>query len=54
MVRRGASAHMKQWGLIIDVARCTNCQNCVLATKDEYIGNTFLPDFPGCPPVPES
>jgi Fe-S-cluster-containing dehydrogenase component len=34
---------MTQWNLIIDVARCENCNNCVLATKDEYVGN----DFPG-------
>jgi Fe-S-cluster-containing dehydrogenase component len=29
--------------LIVDIARCTGCNNCVLATKDEHIGN----DFPG-------
>lgn len=34
---------MKKWNLIIDVARCENCNNCALATKDEHIGN----DFPG-------
>ena len=34
---------MSQWNLIIDVARCENCNNCVLANKDEYVGN----DFPG-------
>jgi Fe-S-cluster-containing dehydrogenase component len=34
---------MSQWNLIIDVARCSNCANCVLANKDEYVGN----DFPG-------
>lgn len=33
----------KKWNLIIDVARCDNCRNCFLATKDEHIGN----DFPG-------
>lgn len=32
---------MKKWTLIIDVAECTNCQNCTLATMDEYIGNDF-------------
>ena len=31
----------KGWYLIIDVASCENCYNCVLATKDEYIGNEF-------------
>lgn len=34
---------MKKWNLVIDVARCENCNNCALATKDEHIGN----DFPG-------
>jgi Fe-S-cluster-containing dehydrogenase component len=31
------------WQLIIDVAECHNCSNCVLAAKDEFVGN----DFPG-------
>ena len=30
-----------KWNLIVDVARCENCNNCVLATKDELIGNEF-------------
>jgi Fe-S-cluster-containing dehydrogenase component len=34
---------MKKWNLIIDVARCENCNNCMLTTRDEYVGN----DFPG-------
>jgi Fe-S-cluster-containing dehydrogenase component len=34
---------MKKWNLVFDVALCTGCQNCVLAVKDEYVGN----DFPG-------
>lgn len=32
---------MKKWTMIIDVAECTNCQNCTLATMDEYIDNDF-------------
>ena len=32
---------MKKWNLIIDVENCTNCNMCVLATKDEYVGNSF-------------
>jgi Fe-S-cluster-containing dehydrogenase component len=32
---------MNKWALIVDVARCNNCNNCVLATKDEYLGNEF-------------
>ncbi|HEX6705814.1 MAG TPA: 4Fe-4S dicluster domain-containing protein [Albitalea sp.] len=34
---------MNKRALIVDVARCTGCHNCVLATKDEHVGN----DFPG-------
>ena len=29
--------------MIIDVAECTNCNLCTLATMDEYVGN----DWPG-------
>lgn len=32
---------MKKWNLIIDVERCENCYNCVLANKDEHVGNAF-------------
>jgi Fe-S-cluster-containing dehydrogenase component len=32
---------MKKWNLIIDVAKCENCHNCTLATKDEHEGNHF-------------
>jgi len=31
----------KGWYLIIDVAKCENCNSCVVVTKDEYIGNNF-------------
>ena len=34
---------VKKWNMIIDVAECTNCNLCTLATMDEYIGN----DWPG-------
>lgn len=34
---------MNKRALIVDIAKCTGCNNCVLATKDEHIGN----DFPG-------
>ena len=34
---------MSKWNLIIDVAECTNCNNCTLATMDEYVDN----DWPG-------
>jgi Fe-S-cluster-containing dehydrogenase component len=32
---------MSGWALVIDVSLCINCRNCVIATKDEYAGNTF-------------
>jgi len=32
---------MKKWNLIIDVARCMGCHDCVLACQDEYVGNQF-------------
>ncbi len=34
---------MKQWFMVIDVARCENCNNCMLACKDEHVDN----DWPG-------
>jgi Fe-S-cluster-containing dehydrogenase component len=32
---------MDGWNLIVDVALCSNCGNCQLAAKDEYVGNNF-------------
>src|SRR5690242_14671781 len=32
---------MSKWNLIIDVAECTNCNLCTLATMDEYVGNSW-------------
>ncbi len=32
---------MSKWNLIVDVANCTNCNNCVLAVQDEHVGNAF-------------
>lgn len=34
---------MTKRNLIIDIALCHNCNNCVLSTKDEYTGNAFPP-----------
>lgn len=34
---------MSKWNLIINVGKCMNCNNCVIADRDEYVGN----DFPG-------
>jgi hypothetical protein len=39
--RRGGG--MKEWNLIIDAGKYSNCNNCVMAVKDQYLGN----DFPG-------
>lgn len=32
---------MSKWNMIVDVAECTNCQNCTLASFDEYVDNAF-------------
>ena len=34
---------MKKWNMIIDVAKCHDCNNCFLACKDEYVENDFPP-----------
>jgi Fe-S-cluster-containing dehydrogenase component len=34
---------MNKWALIIDVEKCENCNNCLMACKDEHCGN----DWPG-------
>lgn len=34
---------MSKWNLIINVGRCENCYNCVIADRDEHVGN----DYPG-------
>jgi Fe-S-cluster-containing dehydrogenase component len=34
---------MKKWNLIIDVAKCHDCNNCFLACKDEHCDNSFPP-----------
>lgn len=34
---------MKKWNLIVDVARCHDCNDCFLADKDEFVGNDFPP-----------
>lgn len=34
---------MSKWNLIINISRCENCYNCVIASRDEHVGN----DFPG-------
>lgn len=32
---------MKKWNLVVDVAKCFNCNCCALACYDEYRGNEF-------------
>lgn len=32
---------MKKWNLIIDVEKCEDCNNCLLACKDEHVDNEF-------------
>jgi Fe-S-cluster-containing dehydrogenase component len=34
---------MKKWTLIIDVAKCHDCNNCFMACKDEFCDNDHLP-----------
>jgi len=34
---------MKKWRLIIDIARCHDCNDCFLADKDEFVDNEFPP-----------
>ncbi len=34
---------MSAWRFVIDVAKCEDCNNCLLACKDEHVGN----DWPG-------
>jgi Fe-S-cluster-containing dehydrogenase component len=39
----GGKEQMKKWNLVIDVARCHDCNDCFLADKDEFVGNDFPP-----------
>lgn len=34
---------MKQWYMVIDIAICSDCNNCFMGCKDEHVGN----DWPG-------
>jgi Fe-S-cluster-containing dehydrogenase component len=34
---------MKKWNMVIDIARCHDCNNCFLADKDEFVGNAWPP-----------
>ncbi len=39
--REEDEGNMAKWNMIIDVAECTNCNNCTLAAMDEYVGNAW-------------
>ena len=32
---------MDKWNMIIDVALCTNCNNCVVSAQEEFMNNEF-------------
>lgn len=32
---------MKKWNMVIDAAKCEDCNNCFLSCKDEYVDNSF-------------
>jgi len=32
---------MKQWYMVIDVATCQDCNNCLMACKDEHVDNVW-------------
>jgi Fe-S-cluster-containing dehydrogenase component len=34
---------MKQKYIVFDVEKCVGCYNCLMACKDEHVGNTWLP-----------
>jgi len=34
---------MKKWNMVIDLARCHDCNDCFLSDKDEFVGNDFRP-----------
>ena len=34
---------MKKFHIVVDLAKCVGCFNCMLACKDEHVGNEWLP-----------
>ncbi|MDR1571541.1 MAG: oxidoreductase [Clostridiales Family XIII bacterium] len=34
---------MKKWHIVFDVDKCIGCYTCLLACKDEHVGNNWLP-----------
>ncbi|WFU51322.1 4Fe-4S dicluster domain-containing protein [Sinorhizobium terangae] len=45
---------MSKWNLIINVGRCENCHNCVIANRDEHVGNEFAGYSAPAPAVGDS
>lgn len=41
---------MAKYGLVIDITRCDGCGSCLLAVKDEYVGNNY-PGYCASQPV---
>ncbi len=41
---------MKKWAMVVDVAKCENCNNCFLSCKDEHVGNEF-PGYAAAQPI---
>lgn len=34
---------MEKMHIVVDVAKCVGCYNCMIACKDEHVGNSWLP-----------
>lgn len=34
---------MEKWHIVVDIEKCVGCYNCLLACKDEHVGNKWLP-----------
>ncbi|MES9995343.1 4Fe-4S dicluster domain-containing protein [Desulfovibrio aminophilus] len=39
----------QKWNLIVDVAKCENCNNCYMTLLDEYVNNQFPGYSESCP-----
>ncbi len=42
-------SNSKKWVIIVDVARCVNCNNCYMTLLDEYVDNDFPKYSAPCP-----
>lgn len=34
---------MNKWHMVVDLAKCVGCFNCMMACKDEHVGNKWMP-----------